>query len=141
MLNSVSEVGVNGAASRPVTGRWLAHAKLSAAERAFVTSDLVEGRIRLVRPTLTAAAHLARTNTTYVQWALQRQAERLAIEAGAMPLVPAQRPALPSSTSAQDRLADLVAELGSSQVLDLLAGIDAAIGGGNDAATNGAIPH
>ena len=136
----VSEVNVNGAAPRPVTGRYLAHAKLSAAERAFIASDLVDGRLQLVKPTLTAAAHLARTNTTYVQWALQRQAERLAIEAGTRGGVPAQRPALPSSTSAQDRLADLVAELGSSQVLDLLAGIEAdhnaAIGGGN-----GAISH
>ena len=125
MLNSVSEVGVNGAASRPVTGRWLAHAKLSAVERAFIGSDLVDGRLQLVKPTLRAAAHLARTNECYVQWALQRQAERLAIESGAVPLVPAQRPALPPSTSAQARLADLVAELGSSQVLDLLAGIEA----------------
>ena len=141
MYNSSTLDGNQATASRPVTGRWLAHAKLSAVERAFIGSDLVDGRLQLVRPTLTAAAHLARTNTTYVQWALQRQAERLAIEAGTMPLVPAQRLALPSSTSAQDRLADLVAELGSSQVLDLLAGIDAAIGGGNDAATNGAIPH
>jgi hypothetical protein len=56
---------------------------------------------------------------------LKRQAERLAIEAGAIPLVPAQRPALPAPTSAQARLADLVAELGSNQVLDLLAGIEA----------------
>ena len=117
--------GNQATAPRPVTGRWLAHAKLSAVERAFIGSDLVDGRLQLVKPTLTAAAHLARTNTSYVQWALQRQAERLAIEAGAVPLVPAQRPALPPSISAQARLAGLVAELGSNQVLDLLAGIEA----------------
>ena len=139
--------GNQATAFRPVTGRWLAHAKLTAVERAFIGSDLVDGRLQLVKPTLRAAAHLARTNECYVQWALQRQAERLAIEAGAMPLVPTQRPALPPSTSAQERLADLVAELGSSQVLDLLAGIEAdgiisaVIGDGNGAATNGATPH
>jgi hypothetical protein len=103
----------------------LADQAISAAERAFIGSDLVDGRLQLVKPTLRAAAHLARTNTSYVQWALQRQAERLAIEAGAVPLVPAHRPALPPSITAQARLADLVAELGSNQVLDLLAGIEA----------------
>jgi hypothetical protein len=134
MLNSVSIVSVNGVVPRLVTGRYLAHARLSPAERAFIGSDLVDGRVQLVRPTLTAAAHLCRTNTSYVQWALQRQEERLAIEAGAMPLVPAQRPALPppSPVSAQARLADLVAELGSHQVIDLLVNIEA--GGATDTA-------
>jgi hypothetical protein len=114
--------------------------------RSLPAISLTGGRLQLVKPTLRAAARLARTNECYVQWALQRQAERLAIEAGTVPLVPAQRPALAPSTSAQARLADLVAELGSSQVLDLLAHIeadhiDAAVGNGNGATTNGATPH
>jgi hypothetical protein len=146
MLNSVSEVGVNGAAPRPVTGRYLAHAKLSAAQRAFIASDLIDGRLQLVKPTLTAAAHLARSNTAYVQAALKRQDERALIEAGVRPLALPPQPALPTLRSAQAKLADLVAEVGSGMVLDLLAHIEAdhinvAVGGGNAAAANGATPH
>ena len=121
----VSEVNVNGAAPRPVTGRYLAHAKLSAAERAFIASDLVDGRLQLVKPTLTAAAHLARTNVTYVQAALKRQDERALIEAGVRPLALPLQPALPAHKSAQEKLADIVREVGSGMVLDLLAHIEA----------------
>jgi hypothetical protein len=143
---SVSEVNVNGAAARPVTGRYLAHAKLSAAERAFIASDLVDGRLQLVKPTLTAAAHLARTNVTYVQAALKRQDERALIEAGVRPLALPLQPALPEHKSAQEKLADIVREVGSGMVLDLLAHIeadhiDAAARDGDGAATNGATPH
>ena len=146
MYNSSTLDGNQATASRPVTGRWLAHAKLSAVERAFIGSDLVDGRLQLVRPTLTAAAHLARTNVTYVQAALKRQDERALIEAGIRPLALPLQPALPAHKSAQEKLADIVREVGSGMVLDLLAHIEAdhinvAVGGGNAAATNGATPH
>jgi hypothetical protein len=140
---SVCEVNVNSAAPRLITGRYLAHAKLSAAQRAFLAADLVTERIKLVKPTLVSAASLARSNCAYVQAALKRQDERALIEAGVQPLALPLQPALPAHKSAQEKLADLVAELGSSQVLDLLAHIeadhiDAAVGNGNGAATNGA---
>jgi hypothetical protein len=98
---------------------------LSAAERAFIASDLVDGRLQLVKPTLTAAAHLARTNVTYVQAALKRQDERALIEAGIRPLALPLQPALPAHKSAQEKLADIVREVGSGMVLDLLAHIEA----------------
>jgi hypothetical protein len=138
--------GNQATAPRTVTGRYLAHAKLSAAERAFIGADLVTERIKLVRPTLVSAASLARSNCAYVSAALKRQDERALIEAGVRPLALPPQPILPAHKSAQEKLADIVREVGSGMVLDLLAGIeadhiDAAIGGGNGAATNGATPH
>jgi hypothetical protein len=81
-----------------------------------------------------------------VQAALKRQDERALIEAGVRPLALPPQPVLPAHRSAQEKLADIVREVGSGMVLDLLAGIeadhiDAATGCGNGAATNGATPH
>jgi hypothetical protein len=93
---------------------------------------------------LVDSAQLARTNVTYVQWALRRQEERAAIEAGLRPLVPAARPAL-ASPSARERVEELVNEVGCTTILDLLASIEAnrfdAVVTGNGAATDGAIAH
>ncbi len=75
--------------STPVTGRYLSHNHLGRIARAFVAADRAAGAKQLVRPTLTQAAHLARANVTYAWWARKRMAERAAIEAGLIPLVPA----------------------------------------------------
>jgi hypothetical protein len=72
----------------PVSGRYLAHNRLNAIERAFLAADLHEGAAELVAPTLKQAAHLARINPTYAWWAAKRLAERAAIEAREIPLVP-----------------------------------------------------
>jgi hypothetical protein len=71
-----------------LTGRFLAHNRHDHVAHAFFAGDLVLGKIRLVQPTVTQAAFLAGVNRTYVHWALKRQAERGAIEAGLVPLVP-----------------------------------------------------
>jgi hypothetical protein len=122
----------------------LAHAKRSVAERAFLGADLVTERVRLIKPTQTAAAYLVGTNVTYVQAALRQQAERAAIEAGLRPLVPPLRPTL-ASPSARDRVTELVNEVGCNVILDILAGIEAhrfdAGLTGNGAATDGAVAH
>jgi hypothetical protein len=146
MNSSISYRGGNDATPRTVTGRYLAHAKLSAAQRAFLGADLVTERIKLVKPTLASATYLTRSNTAYVQAALKRQEERALIEAGVRPLAPLPQPALPTRKSAQEKLADLVAEVGSGMVLDLLAGLEAdpvnaAVGDPYGVATNSAAPH
>jgi hypothetical protein len=119
----------------------LAHAKLSAAQRAFIGADLNAGRVNFIQPTLADSARLARTNVTYVQWALKRQEERTLIEAGLRPLVPTPRPAL-ASPSAWDRVAELVSEFGDDIILDILAGIETrrfgAVHANNGAAINSA---
>jgi hypothetical protein len=124
------------------TGRWLAHNKLSLIERAFVAAELVTGECQLVQPTMTQAARLARVNVCYAHYAVQRQAERELIEHGACPLVPSPlrvlpkptEPTLPVPSTApatppvpsvvmgpRERLDAIVAEIGLSATLDLLA--------------------
>jgi len=100
---------------RVMTGRYLAHAKHTHSEWAFIGADLVTGRCRLVDPTIIQAAYLAHgVNRFAVQWALQRLNERTAIEACVIPLVP-RKPlkALPAPVSAQAKLTQVVAEIGS----------------------------
>jgi 2-hydroxychromene-2-carboxylate isomerase len=72
-----------------VTGRYLAHNHLNKIARAFLAADLVAGTKSLMKPTALQAAMLARVNPTYAWWAYKRQAERMAILAGHIPLVPA----------------------------------------------------
>jgi hypothetical protein len=72
----------------PISGRYLAHSHLDAIERAFMAADLHQGMKQLVLPTMTQAASLARVNVTYAWWAAKRLAERAAIEAHEVPLVP-----------------------------------------------------
>jgi hypothetical protein len=110
---------------RPITGRYLAHAKHSLREWGFIGADLVLGRYQLVQPTIAQAAHLAhQVNETYVHWALQRQNERVAIEAGLLPLVP-PKPVkmLPVPVSARQRLAEVVAEVGADTAVDMIAAL------------------
>src|SRR6516165_8654707 len=99
---------------RAVTGRYLAHAKHTHSECAFVGADLVTGRCQLVDPTIIQAAYLAHgVNRSAVQWALQRLNERTAIETGVIPLVPSKPlKALPAPMSAEQRIAEVVAEFG-----------------------------
>jgi hypothetical protein len=112
---------------RLVMGMWLAHAKLSKAERAYLAGDLYTGAARLVEPTMLQAAMLARVNVTYAHWAIKRPNDRLLVESGAVPLVPPAGPkALPKPVSPLDRLADVVAELGMNGTLNALTMIEGA---------------
>jgi hypothetical protein len=72
-----------------ITGRFLAHNRHDRVGRAFMAADLFTGATRLVKPTVTQAAFLADVNCAYAHWAIKRQAERAAIEAGLIPLVSA----------------------------------------------------
>ena len=78
---------VNGF-GRPVSGRYLAHARLTPAEWAYLAADLYNGRRFLVKPTMVQAAWLARKiSTTYAHTALRRPDERWLVENGHLPLV------------------------------------------------------
>jgi hypothetical protein len=80
----------NGVSSTPISGRSLAFSRQSLVKRAFTAADLFTGMRYLEAPTVLQAAVLARVNPTYVHYARARRAERQAIEAGFIPLVPAR---------------------------------------------------
>lgn len=65
---------VNGVATlKTVTGSWLAHARLTKAERAFIARDLYVGDTLLIKPTVVQSAWLAVVNPTYAHWAIRRR--------------------------------------------------------------------
>src|SRR5215469_11513871 len=70
----------------PISGRYLAYNRHDRVAHAFFAGDLVLGKTRLVKPTVTQAAFLVGVNRAYVHWAIKRQAERPEIEAGPHPL-------------------------------------------------------
>jgi hypothetical protein len=74
-----------------ITGRFLAHNRKNRIERAFLAADLHTGARVLVDPTISQSAMLAGVNRTYAWWAVQRQAERDEIEAGLIPVLPANQ--------------------------------------------------
>lgn len=111
-------------ASMPITGRYLAHAKLSRVERAFLASDLVSGDKQLIRPTIKAAM-LAGVSPTYAWWAGQREASRYEIVNGWMPLVP-PREMKSSVPLTDDDLFDIVKVAGLSRVLDACCAVEQA---------------
>jgi len=114
---------------RPITGRYLAHAKHTHCEWAFIGADLVTGRRRLVHPTIIQAASLAHgVNRSAVQWALQRSNERTAIETGVIPLVPKPFKALPAPVSVEERLADIVNDVGMATTCTALRALGMALG-------------
>jgi hypothetical protein len=73
-----------------ISGQFLARNRYDAVAHAFFARDLYTGAKELTKPTMLQAAYLARVNVTYAWWAFKRQAERAAIEAGVIPLVPPQ---------------------------------------------------
>jgi hypothetical protein len=107
----------------------LAYAKHTHAEWAFIGADLVTGRCRLVDPTVIQAAYLAHgVNRSAVQWALRRLNERTAIEAGTFPLVPKPLKALPAPVSVEERLADIVHDVGMATTCTALQALGMALG-------------
>jgi hypothetical protein len=113
---------------RLVTGQWLAHAKLTLAERAYLAGDLYTGAAQLVQPTVVQSAALARVNTCYAHWAIKRPNDRLLVESGAVSLVPTVMPkALPKPLDPVEQLANVVATVGVNGTLGLLAQIENAV--------------
>jgi hypothetical protein len=117
-------------------GSFLAHNKFDRIARAFIAADLHSGARQLVHPTLTQAAALAGVNRTYAFWATRRLAERAAIEAGFVPLVPALpvasktnggTPPAPKPIVELDELGllALVRSVGVSKILDVAAAVEA----------------
>jgi len=115
LLNSVSRV---------LTGQWVARTPKTLHERAFEAADLVNGVSLLVQPTTVQSATLWRVNRAYVSAALARQKERELILSGAVPLVPPPVKALSAPVGPQERLAEVVAELGVNGTLSALAAIE-----------------
>jgi hypothetical protein len=100
---------------------WLAHAKLSKAERAYIAADLYFGDARLVEPTMLQSASLARVNVTYAHIAASRPADRLLVEGGIVSLAP--KPivkALPAPVSVEQRLVSVINDVGIKGARDLL---------------------
>jgi hypothetical protein len=76
--------------SAAISGDFLARNQESRVVRAFFAADLRLGARRLENLTRLQAASLARVSPTYAYWAEKRLDQRAAIEAGLIPLVPAQ---------------------------------------------------
>jgi hypothetical protein len=120
-----------------LSGRFLAHNRHNLAVRAFFGADLHLGAKRPDKLTRQQSAGLARVSSTYVWWAEKRMAERAAIEAGVIPLVPASPISkangngtiVPMSVTGQmpdPALIDFVRSVGVTRVLEAACAVEAA---------------
>jgi hypothetical protein len=94
----------------------LAHGALSLAEKSFLLGDVFTGEGVLVDHTVAALARYGEISPAYIHAALQRRNERVAIEAGFLPLIPPPSPAV----LAERKFVKLVRELGHGRVAELL---------------------
>jgi len=120
LVNSVATL-------RTVTGSYLVRAKLSKVERAFIAADLYSGAIQLVYPTVVQSAWLAQVSDTYAHHALRKsERDRALVESGVLPLWPSAVRALPppSPVSPEQKLSDVVAEIGINNTLVMLAAFE-----------------
>jgi hypothetical protein len=126
MHMALKHAPVNSVATlQTVTGSYLAHAKLTKAQRAFIAADLHSGATQLVHPTVVQSAWLAVVNPTYAHYALRKsERDRALIESGALPLALPAVKALPAPVSSTAKLAEVVAELGVSGTLDALSTLE-----------------
>jgi hypothetical protein len=97
----------------------LPHLKLSKTERALLGADILDGITLLQNLTTTQVAAAVGVSPSYVQ-AARRLAPlaRAAVEHGQRPLV---QPRATRTADPVERLAEIVAEIGVDQTLDLLA--------------------
>ena len=115
-----------------ISGSFLARNRHDAVAHAFFACDLFTGAKRLTKPTMLQAAYLARVNVTYAWWAFKRQAERAAIEAGLVPLVPSQLvkangSTLPTVTIIDNaEIVNFVRAVGVNRVLEAAVAVEAA---------------
>jgi hypothetical protein len=103
---------------------YVAHAQKTLFERAFEAADLFNGTSLLVQPTIGQSADLWRVNRSYASCALKRQKDRALILSGVAPLVPPAVKALPAPVSPEQKLAEVVSELGITTTLTVLAAIE-----------------
>jgi hypothetical protein len=109
-----------------LTGRYLAHNGKSRVVRAFYAADLHSGAKRLVTPTMTQSAYLARVSPAYAWAAAKRMDQRFQIENGWIPLVPpsvskANGSMLPMSITGQmpdSDLIDFIRSIGVDRVFE-----------------------
>jgi hypothetical protein len=130
-LYSLMKYAVNGAAPTPISGQLLAHNSWDLIHRAFIGADLKLGARIPENLTVVQCALLARTNRTYVQWALKRPEQRAAIEAGLLPLVPPVTakpvPFIKTDDVIPDAvIADVIRKAGITRTIDIAAQIEAA---------------
>jgi hypothetical protein len=97
----------------------LPHLKLSKTERALLGADILDGITLLQNLTTTQVAAAVGVSPSYVQ-AARRLAplERAAVEHGQRPLI---QPRATRTADPVERLAEIIAEIGVDQTLDLLA--------------------
>ena len=118
-----------GISSIAITGRYLAHNKLTVVERAFLAADLHTGERSLEAPTVVQAALLARVNISYAHHALKEAANRSTIECGVRPLVlplPKQKPLVPMPMVDDAQIINFVRHVGITRVLDAAVAVEAA---------------
>jgi hypothetical protein len=112
--------------STAVTGNHLAYGHKSLAVRAFLAADLVLGARHLAKPTIVQSAALANVNRTYAWWAVKRQAERTAIEAGLIPLVPPRVKPAPTPIIDDMELVAIARAVGVDRMINAAAMVEAA---------------
>jgi hypothetical protein len=127
---NVNDVPAGGTPS-PVSGNLLSHNRYDPIGRAFLAADLYRGARTLHKPTLVQAAWLSRINRTYAFWADKRYAQRAAIEAGLLPLVPPVTakpvPFITTDDTIPDVvLADVIRKAGITRTIDIAAQLEAA---------------
>jgi hypothetical protein len=123
---------------REVTGRYLAHNRLTPVERAFLAADIVTGRAKVVDHTATQVMEMAGTNATYMAAASKLSpSEGKLVEAGVRPLIEAKsaEPAKPAGRfepllpgilmDDEDALAAIVRRIGVDQALDTISAVEA----------------
>jgi hypothetical protein len=114
---------------RLLTGRYLAHNRLSHVGRAFLAADLYAGIAEPTALTLTQAAKLARVNYTAAWWASHQSAQRADIVNGLLPLVPARSRTnghTNGHTISDPDLETVIHTAGVERVLDIAARVEAA---------------
>ena len=108
-------------AVRVVDAHSLAHRKAPRATAACDAADLVDGLTRLQNPTIKVAAVACDVSQSYVVKALNLSpAQRDAVRRGERPLVLPPLKALPAPMSAEERVAEVVAEFGMATTYSVL---------------------
>ena len=109
--------------TKKVTGRYLAHGKMTKPERAVLAAELHDGTAVLGRLTVAQLGRLTGVSSTYVRAAIAASPERRRrVRAGEAPLM-VQR-ALPAPVvplaSSDDHVVHVVRELGVARVWDAI---------------------
>ena len=116
-------------AVRVVDAHSLAHRKAPKAVAACDAADLVDALTRLQNPTIRVAAVACDVSQSYVVAALRlSSAQRDAVRRGERPLVLPPLKALPAPMSVEERLADIVSDVGLATAYTALQALGMALG-------------